>query len=211
MRLRYLLPAAEIAVSVAFVFVPLWSFLPNYRVKGPDGREIVCHDNCPPLLSLCGIDPVTFAWEVNRPAVVVVLLILSAKWDSSQDGHDYFYDPVWRGAGFGLSGIIVWFFVGRFFDDLITWRRTQGSAKDSDTRSHFCSEYIGSGDRDSNWNSRTPEHPALRSSMVHLLEHLLDFDRLFRCNDVDLSIHSDSAEARLAASNQAPLKAHSVT
>jgi hypothetical protein len=125
MRLRYLLPAVEITVSVAFVFVPLWRYLPSYRLKGPDGREIVCHFDCPTLPSLYRIDPVTFAWEVNRPAVVLVLSILSATWDYSQDGHDYFHDPVWRGVGLALSGIIVWFFVGRFFDDLIMWRRTK--------------------------------------------------------------------------------------
>lgn len=125
MRLRYLLPAIEIALSVAFVFVPLWSYLPNYRLKGPDGKEMHWIDGPPPLPRFFRIDPVTFAWEVNRPGVVGVLLILSAKWDYSQDGHDYFHDPVWRGVGLALSGIIVWFFVGRFFDDLIMWRRTK--------------------------------------------------------------------------------------
>jgi hypothetical protein len=125
MRFRYVLPAIEIASSVAFLFIPLYRYLPSYRPRGPDGTEIVCHDNCPPLPSLYGIDPVKFARGVNLPAVVVVLSILSAKWDHGQDGHDYFHDPVWQGVGFALSGIVVWFFVGRFFDDLIVWSGTR--------------------------------------------------------------------------------------
>src|SRR6266446_9285545 len=125
MRLRYLLPALEIVVCLAFVFVPLWRYLPYYWPKEPDGTETVCHDNCPPLPALFGIDPVTFAKGINLPTAPAVLLVLLAKWDYSHDGHNYFQDPVWQGVGFALSGMIVWFFVGRFFDDLILWRKTR--------------------------------------------------------------------------------------
>jgi hypothetical protein len=125
MQLRYLLPTVEIVTSIVFVVIPLWRYLPNYRPRGPDGVEIVCHDNCPPLPRVIGIDPVTFGRGVSLPAAPVVLLICSAKWDYSHDGHDYFHDPVWQGIGFALAGIVVWFFLGRLIECLISWRRTR--------------------------------------------------------------------------------------
>jgi hypothetical protein len=125
MRLRYLLPTVEMVISIVFVFIPLWRYLPNYRRRGPDGVEIVCHDNCPPLPRVLGIDPVTFGKGVSLPAAPFVLLICSAKWDYSHDGHDYFHDPVWQGTGFALAGIAVWFFLGRLIEYFISWRRTR--------------------------------------------------------------------------------------
>src|SRR6267378_2951766 len=124
MRLRYILPAIEIAASVAFVFIPLYRYLPLNRAKGLDGKEIHWGDG-PPLPRFLGIDPVTFAKGINLPTVPVVLLVLSAKWDYSHDGHDYFHDPVWQGVGFAIPGIVVWYFAGRFCEELITWRRTK--------------------------------------------------------------------------------------
>jgi hypothetical protein len=112
------------AASVAFVIVPLRVYLPHYRPKGPDGAEIICHDNCPPLPGLWGIDPVAFGRGVSLPAQPVVLVMLSATWDYSRDGHDYFHDPVWQATGFAVSGIVVWFLLGRFLDDFLAWRRT---------------------------------------------------------------------------------------
>ena len=87
--------------------------------------EIVCHYNCPPLPRVVGIDPVTFGRGVSLPGAPVVLLICSAKWDYSHDGHDYFHDPVWRGVGFVLVGAGVWFLLGGFLDEVIVWRGTR--------------------------------------------------------------------------------------
>ena len=123
MRLRLLLPTLEFLLSIPFVFIPLWTYLPSYRLKGPDGKELVCHDNCPHP-NLYGIDSVMYAKGSSLPAAIIVVPILSAIWDYSRDDHDYFHDPVWQAVGYVLVGILVWFFVGRFLDDALAWRQT---------------------------------------------------------------------------------------
>jgi MFS family permease len=122
MRLRYLLPAIEIAVSVACVIVPLLVYLQRDPPKAPDGTEIICHDNCPQP-NLYGVSSAMLARGMNLPAVIVVMPALLAKWQYSNDRHDYFHDAVWQGAGYVVVGPVVWFFLGLFLEDVIAWRR----------------------------------------------------------------------------------------
>jgi hypothetical protein len=119
MRFRYVLPAVELLVSAALVWVPLWGYVPYYR--GPDGKEIVCHDNCPPLPNFHRIDSVTFAKGINLPDAIVVFPMLMIIWDHSEHYPSAFLE----GTGYSVFGIAVWFFVGRFVDDVVEWHRAK--------------------------------------------------------------------------------------
>jgi len=121
MRLRYLLPAIELLASVCLVIVPLWHYSATCcTVRTSTGEQrIVWHDNPPKLPSLFGIDAVTFAKGVNLPAAPIVLPILLVNYQYRNDSRDWLHDPVWNGIGFALSGVAVWFFVGRFIDDVL--------------------------------------------------------------------------------------------
>jgi hypothetical protein len=119
MRFRYLLPSLDLALSVAFVLIPLSRCLPYYRLRDADGRELI---NGSPF-DVCVGNSSVFAMELNLPAASVVLPALSLKWDYSNDQHDWFHDLAWRSVGFTIVGVVVWFFVGRVLDDLIERRR----------------------------------------------------------------------------------------
>lgn len=109
--------------AVLFVLIPVCRYLPHYRVIGSDGKEVVCHDNCPSP-NLFGIDSEDFEIATNLPAAGAIIPLLSARWNYAPDNHDYLHDPIWRSSGFAIAGIVVWFVVGRFVDDVIAWRET---------------------------------------------------------------------------------------
>jgi hypothetical protein len=121
MHFRYLLPSLELALSVAFVLIPLYRCLPYYRLRDAEGRELRGTEGSP--FDVCIGNSDVFAMELNLPAALVVLPTLSLKWDYSNDQHDWFHDQAWRSVGFTIVGVVVWFFVGRALDDLIEWRR----------------------------------------------------------------------------------------
>jgi hypothetical protein len=66
-----------------------------------------------------------FATGVNFPATLIVQPILLLKWEYSNDQHDWLHDTLWRSVGFTIVGVLVWFFVGRLFDDMIEWHRAR--------------------------------------------------------------------------------------
>ena len=117
MRLRYLLPVANVFATVALVLVPLSRYSPNYT--DAHGQEIGCHDNCPPLPSLFGIDSISFARGVNLPTAPFGFLLFQIAWDHG----DHFPSLFWQGMAYGLAGVLPWLFVGRALEDLFKWRR----------------------------------------------------------------------------------------
>jgi hypothetical protein len=147
MRFRYLFPVLELALSVALVFIPASRCLPYYRLIGSDGREVTSVEG--PPFDTCMANSEEFATGVNFPATLIVQPILLLKWEYSNDQHDWLHDTLWRSVGFTIVGVLVWFFVGRLFDDMIEWHRARAwTAGPPHLRSTICYRYRRIGDTD---------------------------------------------------------------
>ncbi len=109
MPLKYLLPALQ---TIAMLL--LWAHSNPQPVGAPvaDGREPGTNTNVTNLAAL------EWAEGINLPASAVITPAEFAvrKSDALPNMKVRFY-------GFWLVGLLCWYMVGRFFDDLIQWRR----------------------------------------------------------------------------------------
>ena len=115
MRLRHLLPVLQVLTSVALIAIFFLQIPKVYQVPQGDGNSKLIIDE---KTAYCCTNVDTFLWVagINLPAAWVALPLAIAV-------HRDFAPSLVRILSFAFGGIFVWFFAGRFFDDVISWRR----------------------------------------------------------------------------------------
>ena len=71
--------------------------------------------------------PLTVAQAVNLPAFALTLPLELALFGPKRDNSAA--AQAFSIVEFAVLGIVFWFFVGRFFDDFITWRRLRSGSR----------------------------------------------------------------------------------
>jgi|SRR5271170_4721956 hypothetical protein len=112
MRWKVLLPVLQTIAMVLIVWAPWNRKAHEVDIVLPDGREIKGWTLIP------GLDAFEWAEGVNLPTVVVVTpLEFAIRKAGALPSLKVTFYGVW------LVGLLCWYMVGRFVDDLILWRR----------------------------------------------------------------------------------------
>jgi hypothetical protein len=112
-KLRRILPLA----ALLFVTVTTYRYIAFPRTPH-DGTSSVRNPHARPL---------TVAQAVNLPAFALTLplelVLFGPRRDNSAGAQAFSI------VEFAVLGIVFWFFVGRFFDDFITWRKLRSGSR----------------------------------------------------------------------------------
>jgi hypothetical protein len=112
MQWKYLMPALQTIAMLLLVWSP-WNPKAHQDIFLANDREIKTW----PLIP--GPDAFQWAQGLNLPAVVVVTpLEFAVRKSGALPSFKMTFYGVW------LLGLLCWYMVGRFVDDLIRWRRT---------------------------------------------------------------------------------------
>jgi hypothetical protein len=119
---RWLLPAAQI--TFAIILLALWSytlhqFASTIQLKPFSSEPDLEHADTGSFNRLYRVDGFASCWsvETNLPAMPVLIPIYRLLTDRIPAFHQF--KTAWRISGFCLAGIGIWFFVGRFVDDVL--------------------------------------------------------------------------------------------
>ena len=114
MRFKFLFPVLQTIAMLLIVWAPWNPKAHQVDILLTNGREIKNWTLIP------GLDALEWAEGVNLPAVVVVTpLEFAVRNAASLPSFKLSFYGVW------LLGLLCWYMVGRFIDDLICWLRTR--------------------------------------------------------------------------------------
>jgi hypothetical protein len=112
MPLKYLLPALQTIAMLLIVWAPWNPKTHEIVARRADGAEFKIRTLIP------GLNAFEWVQGINLPAVVVVTpLEFALRKSGDLPSHKVNFYGVW------LVGLLCWYMVGRFIDDLVRWRR----------------------------------------------------------------------------------------
>jgi hypothetical protein len=114
MRFRFWLPVWQIMATLLVIWAPWAPNAHKIDVVLMDGREIKAWTLIP------GPGAVDWSLGMNLPAASIVIPAEFAIRKNREWPNDKM-----RFYGFWLVGILCWYMVGRFVDDLLQWRRSR--------------------------------------------------------------------------------------
>jgi hypothetical protein len=114
MRFKFLLPALQTAAMLVLVWAPWTPGAHQIDLRLLDGRRVKQWTLIPGPVSL------DWALGVNLPAAAIAIPV-----EFAARGTEGLPNFRVRFYGFWLAGILCWYMVGRFVDDLSQWRRNR--------------------------------------------------------------------------------------
>jgi hypothetical protein len=118
MRFRLWLPVLQTMAMLLLIWAPWAPNAHKFDIVLTNGAEIKGWTLIPSFAA--GFDAVNWSLGINLPAATIVIPAEFAirKNGAMENDKVRFY-------GFWLAGILCWYMVGRFVDDLLQWRRTK--------------------------------------------------------------------------------------